>query len=126
MIATSLRLLVVDDCRDAADSLSMVLQLHHHEVRVTYDGESALQAALVAAPDVMLIDIAMPRMDGLRLARLVQEQTSLRDTVLIAVTGHAGSAVEQRAKAAGFAHFLAKPYAMEELLALLHPAAVVT
>ena len=124
MIATSLRLLVADDNYDAADSLGMVLRLHHHEVDVTYDGRAALRAALAAPPDAMLIDIAMPHIDGLRLARLLRQEPTLDETILIAITGHGGDRINRLARLAGFDHFLLKPFDVEELLALL-PATVV-
>jgi len=119
MTATSLRLIVVDDNHDAADSLAMVLRLHDHEVLVAYDGRSALQAARAFPPDAMLIDIVMPHMDGLRLAQLVRQEPALDQTTLIAVTGHTDSRINQRARLVGFDHFLLKPCAVSDLLVLL-------
>jgi CheY-like chemotaxis protein len=124
MIAVSPRLLVVDDYRDAADSLAMLLELHDYEVAVAYDGESALKIAAAWLPDVMLIDIAMPGMDGLCLARLIREQPSLRDASLIALTGHTGRNLKELALAAGFDHFRLKPFPADELLALIQAAPV--
>jgi DNA-binding response OmpR family regulator len=124
MIATSLRLLVADDNRDAADTLGMVLRLHNYEVDVTYDGRSALRAALAAPPDVMLIDIAMPHIDGLHLARLIRQESALDETILIAVTGHTSDRIKRLTRLAGFDHFLLKPFDVEKLLALLPTPAV--
>ena len=124
MVATSLRLIVVDDNHDAADSLGMVLRLHDYEVCVTYEGQLALQAARAFSPDAMLIDIAMPCMDGLRLARLVRQEPALDRTRLIAVTGHTDAGIAQSAREAGFDHFLLKPFDVSALLALLQTTAV--
>src|SRR5262245_49296144 len=100
-MAGSLRLLVVDDNHDAADSLGLVLGFYF-DVDVTYDGASALSAALAVPPDAMLVDLSMPHMDGFRLAELVRREQSLQKTLLVAVTGHGGAAVEEAVRVAGF------------------------
>jgi DNA-binding response OmpR family regulator len=124
MSATALRLIVVDDNRDAADSLAMLLRLHHHDVWVCYEGRAALQAARACPPDAMLIDIVMPDVDGLGLARLVRQEPALEPTLLIAVTGHTTDRVKRLAREAGFDHFLLKPFDVSKLLALLPALAV--
>jgi CheY-like chemotaxis protein len=100
------RLLVVDDNHDAADSL----------------GLSALSAALSLPPDAMLVDLRMPGMDGFRLAEFVRREESLRKTLLIAVTGLAGPAIERPVWAAGFDHYLLKPVTVYQILDLLRGA----
>ena len=116
------RLLVVDDNHDAADSLGLVLNLHHFDVHAAYDGVSALSAALAAPPDAMLVDLSMPRMDGFRLAELVRREQSLRHTLLVAVTGYGGGQVQEAVRVAGFDHYLLKPVEINQLLNVLRSA----
>ena len=92
-----LRVLVVDDNRDAADSLSMLVNLWGNDARAAYEGVAALEMMLVQQPDVVLLDLSMPKMDGCQVARRLRQQTAFADTLLIAVTGwtdqaHRGSA----------------------------------
>jgi DNA-binding response OmpR family regulator len=110
---TGLRLLVVDDNRDAADSLAMLLGLWGHQPRVAYDGETALRAARAEPPDAVLLDLGMPGLDGYDLAR------DLRPAALIAVTGYADTAHRERAAAAGFDHFFVKPVDLDALRGML-------
>jgi CheY-like chemotaxis protein len=115
----TLCVLVVDDCRDATNSLSMLVRLWGHEVRVAYSGRAALALAVADRPDVLLLDIAMPGMDGCELARRIRLHPSLDDSVLVAVTGYADEAHRRLGRAAGFDRYLVKPVepaAMEELL----------
>ena len=104
-----LRVLVADDCTDAADSLSMLLRMWGHDVRLTYDGEAAIEMACVYRPDVLLLDIAMPKLDGCRLAQQLRRQTGFMDTLLVAITGYADDAYRLLCEAAGFDLFLIKP-----------------
>ncbi len=111
--------LVADDCRDATDSLSMLVQLWGHDVRVAYSGPAALALAVADRPDVLLLDMAMPGMDGCELARQIHRHASLDDSLLVAVTGYADEAHRQLGRAAGFDCYVVKPVepsAMEELL----------
>jgi CheY-like chemotaxis protein len=103
-----LRVLVVDDNRDAADSLAMLATLWGYDARRAYDGAAALRSALTNPPDVVLMDIGMPRMDGFRLARLLRRPARLVDALLVAVTGYADEA-HRRLGAAAFDHYLVKP-----------------
>ena len=83
----SLRVLVADDNRDAADSMSLLVKMWGHEVRQTYDGAAALEMAAAYRPDVLLLDISMPKMDGCQLAKQLRRQTRFTETLLIAITG---------------------------------------
>ena len=116
------RVLVVDDNRDAADSLALLLQLDGHDVRVVYDGAAAL-AALDAArpgrPAAVLLDLGMPGMDGLEVARRVRASDAAAATLLIAFTGWGQHTDRERTRAAGFDHHLVKPVAPAALQALL-------
>ena len=84
---TSLRILVVDDNRDAADSLAMLLQMMGNEIRTAYDGAEAVVAAAEFRPDVVLLDIGLPKLNGYEACRRIREQPGARRMVLIAQTG---------------------------------------
>lgn len=117
----SLRVLVADDNRDAADSMSVLVKMWGHEVRQTYDGAAALEMAAAYRPDVLLLDISMPKMDGYQLAQQLRRQTRFTETLLVAITGWADKAHRLLGKEAGFDHFLPKPVEpsiLEELLLL--------
>jgi signal transduction histidine kinase len=113
------RLLVVDDNRDAADSLALLLRLQGHEVRVAHDGRAALQLAASFRPEMIFLDIGMPEMDGYEVARRVRRQPGLGPVVLTALTGWGQQEDRRRSKEAGFDHHLVKPpepKVLEELL----------
>src|SRR5262249_17264324 len=122
MISSPMRLLIVDDNIDSADSLGILLRLHQFDVQVAYDGASALSAALATTPDAMLVGLGMRRMDGFRLAEFVRREESLQKTLLVAVTGYGGGAVEEAVRVAGFHHYLLKPVETGQLLDLLRGA----
>ena len=103
------RLLVVDDNKDAADSLAMLLRLQGHEVRVAHSGLQALEITKGYAPDVVFLDIGMPRMDGYEVARRIRQQTGLGTVVLAALTGWGQQEDRRRTAEAGFDHHLVKP-----------------
>ena len=120
-----LRIMVVDDNVHAAQSLEVVLQLWGHEVMIAHDGPSALDAAPLFRPEVILLDIGLPGMDGYRVAELVRRQPALARTAILAMTGYAGAEDRQRSAAAGFARHLVKPLdldALELYLAEFEPA----
>jgi CheY-like chemotaxis protein len=104
--APPLRILVVDDNRDAADSLCLLLRMWAFDVRVAYDGQEALAAAHAYRPDCLLSDIGLPGIDGYHLAERVRRDEALKGVTLVAVTAYAD---EARAKAAGFDHHFVKP-----------------
>ena len=117
---TPLRVLVVDDNRDAADGLALLLDLHGHETRVAYEAEGALQAAKAFRPDVAILDIGMPVMDGYELARRLKKTPQAEKTVLVAMTGWGQEEDVRKGKEAGFDHHLVKPSepaVLEKLLA---------
>jgi PAS domain S-box-containing protein len=111
--------LVVDDNRDAADSLGGLLAMLGAEVRIAYDGASALELLASAAPDVALLDIGMPGMDGYDLAHRIRSEPQYRDVALIAVTGWGNEQDLRRAKEAGFDHHVGKPASVAELRSLV-------
>ncbi len=103
------RLLVVDDNRDAADSLATLLRLQGHEVRVAYSGVAALETAKDYRPDVVFLDIGMPGMDGYEVARRLRRQPWGKDVVLAALTGWGQHEDRRRSAEAGFGHHIVKP-----------------
>jgi two-component system CheB/CheR fusion protein len=117
------RILVVDDNRDAADSLAGVLATADHEVRTVYDGPSALEAARAWPPDYVLLDIGLPGIDGYEVARRLRSEPAPGRVVLVAVTGYAHDDVRRRARDAGFDAHLAKPVDLRALDRLLVDAA---
>src|SRR5262249_46085241 len=104
-----LRILVVDDNINAADSLATLLELAGHEVRVAYEGEAARLVAEAFKPQVVLLDIGMPGMDGLEVGRLLREKPQTRSALLVAITGWGAPEDLRRSKEAGFDHHLVKP-----------------
>jgi CheY-like chemotaxis protein len=104
-----LRILVVDDNPDVVDSLAMVLRTMGNNVRTAKDGEEAVRAAGEFRPDVALLDIGMPKMNGYEAARTIRQQPWGRDVILVAVTGWGQDEVRRRSKDAGFDHHLVKP-----------------
>jgi len=113
------RVLVVDDNVDAANSLAMVLESIGLPHRVAHDGEAALREADAFAPQVVLLDIGMPGMDGYEVARRLRRQPATRDAILVAVTGWGQPQDRRRSREAGFDHHFAKPVDIGALTALL-------
>jgi CheY-like chemotaxis protein len=117
--------LVVDDNRDAADMLAELLRLLGVTVEVTNDGVGALDALASFRPDVILLDIGMPGMDGYAVAREVRVRPGGRAITIIALTGWGQEQDVEHARAAGFDHHLVKPPDLEKLRhILLHTAPV--
>src|SRR3954447_22954985 len=114
-----LRVLIVDDCKDGADSLSTLLRLWGHEVQVAYDGPAALRLAAVFRPEVLLVDLGLPGMDGCCLARQFLTQAQFRDAILTAVTGYADRDHRTLGSEAGFDAYLVKPTDLAALQAML-------
>ena len=111
--------LIADDNRDAADSLGMLLQMNGHTVTVVHDGRQALANIEESRPDVALLDIGMPELDGYEVARRVRLDTRIRDMTLIAVTGWGQATDKARAAAAGFDLHFTKPVEPQRLIELL-------
>jgi two-component system CheB/CheR fusion protein len=100
---------MVEDQPDAAESLLMILELLGHHVRVAHDGLAALEAARANPPDIMLIDIGLPGMNGYELAQAIRREPALRRAVLVALTGYGRPEDRAAAMAAGFDYHLVKP-----------------
>jgi PAS domain S-box-containing protein len=117
-----LRVLVVDDNRDSADSLAMLLAMKGHEARVAYDGESALAAARAFLPQLVLTDLAMPNIDGFGLLRELRSNSLLSLTRVVAMSGFGQASDREQSLNAGFDAHLVKPLEMDVLDKLLDPA----
>jgi signal transduction histidine kinase len=115
---TALRLLVVDDNRDAADSLAMLCESEGHAARVAYSSAEALEAAPLFRPDVALLDIGLPDIDGYELAKQLRRKGDTKP-LLIAITGYGQTEDRLRAQAAGFDYHFVKPVNIDSLLTLL-------
>jgi CheY-like chemotaxis protein/two-component sensor histidine kinase len=113
------RVLVVDDNKDAAASLSLLLRLQGHDVRIAHEGRTALEAAASFQPEVIFLDIGMPGMDGYEVARQIRRQPGLEKVVLAAATGWGQTVDRRRTSAAGFDHHLVKPLEPEALQSVL-------
>lgn len=117
--AHSLHILVTDDNVDAAQTLAALLEMEGHVVQACYDGQEALAAAQVQAPQVCILDVGLPDMTGLELARRLQAMPALADALYIAVTGYGQMHDRLATAAAGFQHHLVKPVDPAALSALL-------
>ncbi|MEX2140043.1 MAG: PAS domain S-box protein [Pirellulales bacterium] len=113
------RIIAVDDNRDAADSLGMLLKILGADVHVAYDGQSALEAIRICRPAVVLLDLGMPGMDGYEVARRIRQNPEASKVLLIALTGWGQEEDRRRTKEAGFDHHLIKPVELSALQALL-------
>ncbi len=116
------RALVVDDNADAAESLAVLLRSAGHEVRTAYDGPSALAAARDLRPEVVLLDLGLPGMDGCEVARRLRQLEGLQGALLVALTGYGSEEDRRRSKEAGFDRHLVKPVDPAELRELFAAA----
>jgi PAS domain S-box-containing protein len=116
------RILVVDDNQDAADSLGMLLRMIGNEVHTAYDGLEAVGAAATFQPDVIVLDIGLPKLNGYEAARQIRAQQGGAERVLIALTGWGQEEDRLRSKEAGFDHHITKPVEFSTLKKLLAEA----
>jgi CheY-like chemotaxis protein len=124
MAAGGLRILVADDNEDAAEGLEMLLRSSGHVVRTVHDGRAALAAAGEFRPEVALLDIGMPVLNGYEVAARIRTEAWGRGMVLVALTGWGQDADRARSAAAGFDHHVLKPVEPAALQALLTQIAV--
>jgi PAS domain S-box-containing protein len=116
------RVLIADDNRDAADSLAMLLRMDGHDVTVVHDGRQALATIHTVQPEVAVLDIGMPMLNGYEVARQVRQLPKGKEMTLIAVTGWGQASDKADAAAAGFDHHFTKPIEPEKLSQLLRAA----
>lgn len=117
-VASARRVLVVDDNEDAADSLAMLLTVRGDQVRIAYDGAEAVVAEQDFIPEVVLLDIGLPKMSGYDVARRIRS-TRGNGVLIIAITGWGQEEDRRRAREAGFDHHFTKPVDFERLLDLI-------
>ena len=115
-----LKVLVIEDNIDAADTLAAVLDLDGYDVKVSYGAKDGIAKAHAFKPEVLLCDVGLPEMSGYDVARAFRHDPTLRDVLLVALTGYAGPEDQYRAAEAGFQRYFPKPpnlKALEEMLA---------
>ncbi len=113
------RILVVDDNRDAAESVAILLRLIGHDVRTVHDAFEVLAAAEIYRPELILLDIGLPGMDGYEIARRLRKQPWASQTKIVALTGYASAEDRRQAELAGFDHHLVKPVQFDALSNLI-------
>jgi len=116
--APARRVLVVDDNQDAADSLAMLLLAQGDAVRTAYDGEEAVQMDEAFLPQIVLLDIGLPKMSGFDVARHIRARRG-PGVLIVAITGWGQEGDRQRSREAGFDHHFTKPVDIERLLELI-------
>jgi PAS domain S-box-containing protein len=121
----SRRILVVDDNVDNAESLSILLEMLGNETHMARDGIEAVEAAAQLRPDVVLLDIGLPGLDGFEVCRRIREQPWGKDTLLVAITGWGQESDRRRSHEAGFDYHLVKPVDPHSIAALTKPSATV-
>jgi two-component system cell cycle response regulator DivK len=117
---THRKVLIVDDDRDARELFTFVLEDAGATVALAEDGVTGLRAALERQPDLVLTDIAMPRMDGINMVRRLREQECTRTIPVVAVTGHVVADLPEQARRAGCAEVVSKPCSPDALVTLVN------
>jgi signal transduction histidine kinase len=116
---TPLRILLIDDNADSASGLAQCLESLGHAVRISHSGKEGIAAVHRHSPDIVLLDIGLPDLDGYEVAQRLRQDKSHNELRIIAMTGFSGEANRSRARQAGFDHYLVKPVNFEELINLL-------
>ena len=114
-------MLVVDDNVDTARGLARLLKLLGHDVRVAHDGPTAIEVARAHRPEIVLLDIGLPGMDGYEVARRLRAEECCKDALIIAVSGYGQQEDLRRSQEAGFDHHLVKPVDYDALMTLFAP-----
>jgi CheY-like chemotaxis protein len=118
-VSSPRRVLVVDDSVDSAESLAQLVRLQGHEVRTAFDGLAAVDIASTFGPEVVILDVGLPGVDGYETARRIRQRAGARRPLLVALTGYGTQADRERAEQAGFDHHMTKPPDLARLRALL-------
>ena len=119
--AEVLRVVVVDDHRDVALAVAFALDALGHATRIAHDGPSALAAVVAHEPDLVLIDLVLPHIDGWALAHAIRALPLAHQPRLVAISGHDSPDDRARSAAAGFESHLAKPIAIEDIVRVVSP-----
>ena len=114
------KIMVVDDNFDSAQAMALLIGLEGHEVQTAYNGKDALLLAQAFRPEVMLVDLCMPGVDGYQVAQRLKDYPWGRQITLIALTGWGQPEDRQRAQSLGFSHYLVKPASPDEVFALIN------
>jgi len=117
--ARTKRVLIADDNRDWADGLAVLLEEEGYTVQTTYDGREAIEAARTFQPDIVVLDIRMPRLTGYEAARVFRRHPQSTRPILIAITAWAGESGKIRAEMSGFDRYIAKPAEPAQVLEIL-------
>jgi signal transduction histidine kinase/DNA-binding response OmpR family regulator len=117
-----LRILVVDDNVDAADSVAWLFRQQAHDVRTTHDGRSAIELATEFRPQVVVLDLGLPQLDGYEVSRRLRKLPDTRDSLIIAVSGYGQDEDRRRSSQAGFDHHFIKPVDFQTLMGVLREA----
>ena len=123
--AKSSRVLIVDDNVDAAQGLARLLKRIGHDVKVAHGGHEAIEVGLAHRPEIVLLDIGLPGMDGYQVAAHLRGVASVKDALIIAVSGYGQEQDRIRSREAGFDHHLVKPVDYDDLLSLLDRTSIV-
>jgi CheY-like chemotaxis protein len=118
-VTAPLRVLIVDDNEASAKTLGWALEAAGHEVTIAPDGRTAIEAAQEIAPQVVLLDIGLPGMNGYEICQVMKQSPALAKTIFIAQTGWSGEENRRLSEEAGFDHYLVKPVSIDALAALL-------
>jgi signal transduction histidine kinase/ActR/RegA family two-component response regulator len=113
-----MKVLVVDDNEDAADSLAALLEIDGFDVRAVYDGAAAVAAVAQSQPDMVIMDLGMPGMDGYETARAIRQRPGAERILMLALTGWGQSDARRRTMEAGFDHHLVKPVELDQIIRL--------
>jgi CheY-like chemotaxis protein len=111
----SRRLLVVDDNEDAAEILAEGMRMHGYDVRLASSGEQAMELVPAFAPEIILLDIGLPAMDGFEVARRVRQDRVASGALIIALSGYGASSDREQSKCAGIDHHLVKPVTLAQV-----------
>jgi two-component system, sensor histidine kinase len=119
---SALRVLVVEDNLDVARSIERLLRVAGYTVHVVHNGASAMKEAPKFAPNAVLLDIGLPDVDGLKLAKWIRQEPALQNVLLVALTGYGLESDKERVREAGIDHYLVKPVRFEKLESILATA----
>lgn len=119
-----LRILVADDDYDTVITLSTLLKQEGHQVIEVYQGDAVVDLVRRYEPDVVLLDIGMPKVTGFQIARQLREELRTACPLLVAITAWRQEKAKEIGKLSGFHHYMTKPYTLEDLLDILRPLAV--
>jgi DNA-binding response OmpR family regulator len=123
-VTTGRRFLLVDDSHDFVETLRLLLELNGHHVEVAFDGVAGLEAAIHMQPDVIVLDVGLPKLNGYEVCRRIREKHLAAQPVIIGATGWAQLVDHKLGQFAGFDAHLVKPFGYEELSVLVESASV--